>query len=184
MSVEPTGANPFESPGVESERPSGDLPPLAAVGARAVGVSLDGLVYLVAALPAAGALALEGEDAAFLFVGLAGMTVFAAVVYQTYLVATTGQSIGKRLVDTRILRSDGSPAGFVHGVLLRSWLMSVITSIPMIGGLIGLLDALLVFGVDRRTLHDRIADTIVVEARGTGRGSGGGDYLPTNPWSR
>lgn len=182
--MEPGGANPFEAPSVEDQPPTAALPPLASRNARAVGVSLDGLVYLAAALPAVIGVFLEGEDSMLLFGGLGGLAVFGMVVYQTYLVATTGQSIGKRLVNTRILRSDGSPAGFVHGVLVRSWLMSIITSIPMIGGLIGLADALLIFSEDRRCLHDRIADTIVVEASGPDRGSGRGDYVATDPWAR
>lgn len=179
------GANPFESPTAESqEAPSGPLP-LASRNARAVGVSIDGLTYVVAILPMLGILALEGEDMMFLFGGLSGLAVLALVVYQTYLIATTGQSIGKRVVGTRIVRANGMPAGFVHGVLIRSWAMGIITSIPMIGGFIGLFDVLLIFSEDRRCLHDRLADTIVIDTQASGASaSGSGDYLPTNPWAR
>jgi uncharacterized RDD family membrane protein YckC len=41
---------------------------------------------------------------------------------QTYLAAHRGSSIGKRLVGLAVVREDGSPVDFVHGVLLRSWL--------------------------------------------------------------
>ena len=36
--------------------------------------------------------------------------------------------------------------------------------VPFVGGLVSLVDALLIFRDDRRCLHDEIADTIVVTA--------------------
>ena len=42
--------------------------------------------------------------------------------------------------------------------------MGLLTGIPMIGSLVSLVDILLIFAQDRRTLHDHIADTIVIDA--------------------
>ena len=40
--------------------------------------------------------------------------------FQCFLIARSGQSIGKRWLGLRIVRQNGEPAGFVRGVLLRA----------------------------------------------------------------
>lgn len=184
VTEEPGDPNPFESPQTEPVlRPAGQAP-LAERQARALAVSIDGLFYLLAVVPGLFAFARpEEEDSLVLFGGLAGLAVFGLVVYQTYLVSTTGQSIGKRIMGIKIVRLDRSPVGFVHGILLRSWVMGMATGIPMIGGLISLADVLLIFAEDRRCLHDHLAGTIVIEAGPVTERSGGGD-IPTDPWAR
>jgi uncharacterized RDD family membrane protein YckC len=178
------GANPFETPATAPEPASPRTFVLASRNSRAIGVSIDGLVYLVAVLPAFVAFALGSEDGMLLLGGLAALMFLTVLVYQTYLVATTGQSIGKRLVGTRIVRTNGAPVEFVHGVLIRSWLMGLLTGIPMVGSFVSLIDVLLIFGQDRRCLHDHIADTIVIAVEATSTPTGDGEFPPTNPWSR
>lgn len=95
---------------------------------------------------------------------LMGFMALAFVFYQWYLVATTGQSLAKRWMGLQIVRVDGSPLGFVNGVILRSWVITVIAQIPFIGGIVGLVDALMIFGAERRCLHDHIAGTRVIVA--------------------
>jgi uncharacterized RDD family membrane protein YckC len=41
--------------------------------------------------------------------------------------------------------------------------VSLLGAIPYVGWLVSLVDPLLIFGKDRRCLHDLIADTIVVD---------------------
>jgi uncharacterized RDD family membrane protein YckC len=86
------------------------------------------------------------------------------LVVHGYLLATRGQTVGKALLKIRIVRSDGSPASFARIVGLRYLPTSVLATIPVVGGLYGLVDALLIFRASRRCLHDNIADTIVVTA--------------------
>lgn len=86
----------------------------------------------------------------------------ALVVYQWVLISTRGQTLGKKWTGIRIVRLDGSPVGFVYGVLLREWIMRFAGFIPYIGAFIGLIDALMIFGDERRCLHDQIAGTKVV----------------------
>jgi uncharacterized RDD family membrane protein YckC len=86
------------------------------------------------------------------------------LVVHGYLLATRGQTVGKALLKIRIVRSDGSPASFARIVGLRYLTTSVLASIPMVGGIYGLVDTLLIFRASRRCLHDNIADTIVVTA--------------------
>jgi uncharacterized RDD family membrane protein YckC len=84
--------------------------------------------------------------------------------YQWYLTATTGQTIAKRWLRTRVIREGtGAVPGFVHGVLLRNWLFALAGLVPGVGGLVGLADGLVIFSGDQRqTLHDRVAKTMVI----------------------
>jgi uncharacterized RDD family membrane protein YckC len=94
--------------------------------------------------------------------GIVGLVLF--IVLHSYLLATRGQTIGKALLKVRIVRSDGSRASFGRIVALRYLPTTVISLIPLIGGLYALVDSLLIFRESRRCLHDNIADTIVVKA--------------------
>ena len=69
-------------------------------------------------------------------------------------------------MNIRIVQLDGSPVGFGSGVVLRVWVIGLITAIPYRGGLIGLADILWIFGSERRCLHDYIASTCVIEVAG------------------
>lgn len=100
-------------------------------------------------------------------------------VLQWTLIARTGQSIGKRLVRTRVVKLDGSPANFVSAVVLRAWVLGGIFMLPTVArglgvavpaavssfmSLLALCDVLAIFGKERRCLHDLLAETKVVNA--------------------
>jgi uncharacterized RDD family membrane protein YckC len=87
-----------------------------------------------------------------------------------YFVIKNRQTIGKKLLGIKVVRSDGSTVGI--GRLF--WLRNVV--LALVGGLAGLtvdptglgvyvIDSLAIFFGDKnQCLHDRIADTIVVKA--------------------
>jgi uncharacterized RDD family membrane protein YckC len=112
-------------------------------------------------------------------------------VYQWYLIAKQGQSIGKRWQGIRIVQMDGAPVGFLRGVVLRVWVPAAIAwldpagrliqaigtglqtalssfsiTLPIFGvqvnGLLWLVDVLFIFGAGRRCIHDYIAGTKVI----------------------
>jgi uncharacterized RDD family membrane protein YckC len=85
-------------------------------------------------------------------------------VVTAVLVHRHGQTIGKRIVGIRVVRSDGSRAGFARIFWLRNVVGALISWIPLAGGLYALVDLLWIFGGARRCVHDYIADTIVVTA--------------------
>ena len=135
------------------------------------------LTYLLAAVPGGAVAALLSlalhfpnepgavrESASAFAFGLAGLSCLVLYVYQCQLVATSGQSLGKRWKRIRIVREDGTPPGFWRGVVLRSWLLTPFRFIPMLGNVVSLLDALMIFGAGNRCLHDRIAGTRVIRA--------------------
>jgi uncharacterized RDD family membrane protein YckC len=76
------------------------------------------------------------------------------------LVARYGQTMAKRLLEIRVVRSDGSQASLGRIFWLRNVVNGLLGVIP----LYGLIDLLFIFGERRQTIHDLIADTIVVRA--------------------
>jgi uncharacterized RDD family membrane protein YckC len=83
------------------------------------------------------------------------------LVYQIVIVTKHGQTIGKKLVGTRIVRKDTlDNGGFVINVLWRGLLNGLLSIIP----LYFLADCLFIYRDDRRCIHDILAGTIVVQA--------------------
>jgi uncharacterized RDD family membrane protein YckC len=100
------------------------------------------------------------------------------LVLQAVLIARSGQSFGKLAMRTRIVDEEGRTAGFFQAFVVRTLpftLLGVVPSFWMIGdtdfetfrtlsiavGLVSVVDALLIYGDDNRTLHDRIAGPYV-----------------------
>ena len=96
--------------------------------------------------------------------GGAGLIAFVGFVAWCWLTITymnrNGQSIAKKLLGIKVVRSDGSPASLGRLIWLRNVLNWFISIVP----LYGLVDSLFIFGEARQCLHDKIADTIVVKA--------------------
>ncbi|CBN86485.1 TPA: RDD family protein [Neisseria lactamica] len=111
------------------------------------------------------------------WVGLAG--ILAYTVIQIYYMSRDGQSLGKKIMRIRVLKTDGRNPGFVGTVLVREIAWSVLVAIiaAVIGLAVGdngenainllafLANFVLLFMVkrDRRTLYDILADTVVVK---------------------
>lgn len=148
---------------------SRELQILASRGTRFGAQVLDSLLSFGCALPfiiAAAALGFSGgldsELIIIAIIALAVMAVLGLAIYQWYLVATTGQSLGKKWLGIKIVRMDGSDVDFMSGVVLRSWVIGFIGAVPYIGACVSLLDALWIFGEEQRCLHDHIAGTKVI----------------------
>lgn len=114
------------------------------------------------------------------WVGLAG--ILAYTVIQIYYMSRDGQSLGKKIMKIRVLKTDGRNPGFVGTVLVREIAWSVLVAI--IAAIIGLIAGengenainllaflanfvlLFIIKRDRRTLYDMMADTVVVKLPG------------------
>ena len=93
-----------------------------------------------------------------------------------FLITTRGQSIGKIVVGSRIVRVDGTSVGFLNGVVLRHWVLvgpalALATLVPggawimQLFGFLNLINlGMGIFRADRRCLHDFLADTRVIKA--------------------
>ena len=74
------------------------------------------------------------------------------------------QSIAKKFLDIKVVRSNGTRASVSRIIWLRNVVIWVLSMIPFFGIVVGLADSLFIFGEARQCLHDKIADTIVVKA--------------------
>ena len=87
-----------------------------------------------------------------------------AAVIQGWSLHAFGGTLGKKLMGLRIVRTDGTRAGFVRLFFGRGAAAVVPAFIPLLGALYALVDIVLIFRDSRQCLHDQIADTIVVSA--------------------
>lgn len=152
----------------------GDAAP-ASRGIRFGAAMIDGLISLAVALPviiaaiSAGVMAdpMAAFDPAILF-GVSGLISLvgcvALIAVTIVLVHRNGQTIGKKLVGIKVLRSDGSRASLGRIFWLRNVVNAIPSMIPFVGNFYGLVDHLFIFTEKRQCLHDKIADTIVVTA--------------------
>ncbi|APY30450.1 TPA: RDD family protein [Neisseria meningitidis] len=167
---------------------------IAGAGDRILAALLNQLfTFLVLLVPFAGLIAfaiknegrIGGSEEIFgllwgmtsFWVGLAGILVYTVV--QIYYMSRDGQSLGKKIMRIRVLKTDGRNPGFVGTVLVREIAWSVLVAIiaAVIGLAVGdngenainllafLANFVLLFMVkrDRRTLYDILADTVVVK---------------------
>lgn len=87
-----------------------------------------------------------------------------AKCFQWFRLATRGQTVGKGLFGIKLVKNDGSEVDFVSAVVLRNWILGMAQScLSYFGFCVFLLDALIIFSEDQRTLHDHIASTRVIE---------------------
>jgi uncharacterized RDD family membrane protein YckC len=92
--------------------------------------------------------------------------VWAWWIWQWHLLATTGQDLGKWMVGIRVVGPDGGVPGWGR-VLVREVAWGILVgflNLLCMGYLITLVDALMLTRLDRRTLHDMLAETQVVNA--------------------
>ncbi|HEY7286215.1 MAG TPA: RDD family protein [Vicinamibacterales bacterium] len=137
-------------------------------GTRLGAALLDGIVFgaLVYVPALVGALATPRQSfgatptlsALTVVLGLIGFCVWS--FFTIRYVNANGQSIAKKMLGIRVIRTNGSPASLGRIFWLRNVVNGVISFIP----LYGLVDVLFIFTESRRCLHDRIADTKVVIA--------------------
>jgi uncharacterized RDD family membrane protein YckC len=96
------------------------------------------------------------------YVGVLGALVVLAI--DLILLARNGQTIGKKLLGIKVVRVNGSAVSLFRVFFVRYVCNTFLTLIPLFGSLYSLVDSLMIFGESRRTVHDRIADTIVIKA--------------------
>jgi len=145
---------------------------LASFGRRFAAILIDGLlvtlpvlipaalVYLLLSLANAQDRMLEAlrREAAF---SAGFLTLGVGVLYSLYeglMLASSGQTVGKRAMRVKVVTAQGGDitAG-------QAWSRAVLRQILVLAPGMGLIDYLAAFGLERATLHDRVAKTRVVK---------------------
>lgn len=97
---------------------------------------------------------------------------------QLFWMGCDGQSIGKKIMGLKVIRNNGETAGWLHNILIRELLYSVI--VCLLGGLMygvfknedaislpyaiaSLVSFFMLFKSNRRTLQDLLAKTAVIQ---------------------
>ena len=154
-------------------------PTLAHPGMRLLAALVDGFIESLCWLPTSQAVMrsfaglvssgqLNPQDIVEVITGSIGKSIpylAGLVLLQATLLTVRGQTVGKILTQLRVVRAkDGSPAGFLHGFLLRGFIPRCLRHVPFIGVLFWLVDNCFIFRDDHRCLHDLMAGTKVVKA--------------------
>ncbi len=84
------------------------------------------------------------------------------VLLNLYWLYQHGQTIGKRMMKIKIVRTDGSRCSLLRIIFHRHLSIQGLSLIPVLGGFIPLVDILFIFQTSRKCLHDLFADTIVI----------------------
>ena len=94
--------------------------------------------------------------------------VLLVIALQLFLLVRDSQSIGKKLMRTKIVRTDGSRAGGARLIFMRELSFQLVGAIPTFGPFINLISVCLIFGEQKRCGHDYVAGTKVVTVPGLG----------------
>lgn len=145
--------------------PHGLVP--AGRGTRLGAAMIDGLISMVVLLPIQYATGVFDNwpnvhlsGGARVLWGFAGFLAY-AFIHGWFL--RDGQTIGKKLLNIQIVGVDtGKPISIAKLLLGRFLPTSILGNLPYVGPFYGLVDALFIFGEDRRCIHDRIAGTRVI----------------------
>jgi uncharacterized RDD family membrane protein YckC len=172
MNTPTSQPNPYAPPtaAVSDAPPGGESYEPADRGTRFGAAMLDGVIYILLCVPIfIGMVVSPGAGMDLnMALGVGGLLTLVAVIgwaiYTIYLVKRNGQTIGKKLLGIKVVRSDGSPASLGRIFWLRNIVNAIPGALPFVGYVYSLVDHLLIFSEKRQCLHDKIADTIVVRA--------------------
>jgi uncharacterized RDD family membrane protein YckC len=161
----------------------------ASVGERMLGFILDLLVMIAYSIVAAFIIDASGLDSYILSLDFWSQTAIYIIVYLPIIFYTIvqesifeGQTIGKRIMKTKVIKIDGYQAGF--GDYLVRWLFRLIEIMPPLG-IIGLLSV--IFSERNQRIGDMAAGTAIISLKNkininhTILQEVNDDYVPTYP---
>lgn len=168
--------NPYHAPqsNLTQERASlASTPnPLATRMSRLGAVLIDAFIGIISSIPfwLASGLMDEITSGQSLSIGsIIGSIVYGLIamfVIHGYLLNKYGQTIGKYLVKIYIADFGTAHKASLPTILFKRMLpISIVGSIPLIGGFLVLIDSLMIFRADHRCLHDLIARTQVLQIK-------------------
>ena len=131
---------------------------LASAWRRFAGSFVDGLVFvpIIAVLM----YAYWGRPMSDHFVLRSVMPAVVGVFYEALMLASCGQTLGKKAVGTKVVNPDGSDIQSS-----QAWTRAISRQVMALTQILGVVDALMVFSRGHRTLHDRFGKTLVVKLK-------------------
>lgn len=165
--------NPYAAPtaNLEIEGDANKPIELATRGARFGGAIIDAVISILVTFPLIYITGywdnlMEGTSTTVMQTVMLG--VLALVMYfviHGYFLARDGQTVGKKMVGTRIVSVETDKILPLSKIfLLRVLPLNIVASLPIIGSLLAIIDVLFIFRKDQRCVHDLIAGTKVVKA--------------------
>ncbi|MBN0989504.1 RDD family protein [Amphritea pacifica] len=129
---------------------------------------LDTIIILVVFVPTMFLLGLydriEGQQFESSDLLLSALVLLFYALLNGYLLATSGQTIAKKMFNIRVVDYDTDqllPFWKIFGV--RYLPLFVVSQLPGIGQFIGIVDSVFIFSKENRCLHDQLANTKVVK---------------------
>jgi uncharacterized RDD family membrane protein YckC len=130
-------------------------PPVKRLGAHFVDLLVPVVaLFLIIGVAAAGAA--TGTEGGFGLGALLGFAMFAGYVIWAIKLFASGTTPGKKLLGMRVVKEDGSAAGF-GTMLVREWLGKWISALVLSLGFLWIL-----FDKDHQGWHDKLMSTYVV----------------------
>ena len=166
--------NPYSPPTTEAKPyTSSQELQLASRMDRFAGAFIDGFISLVINIPLGIVLgivlALIGLDPEESIAGNVVLWLASVVIglgsfllVNGYLLASRGQTVGKMVVGTQIVSDEGQLVPIVPLILKRYAWIWILSIVPLVGGLIGLVNVLLIFRSNKKSLHDDVAGTKLI----------------------
>ncbi|MCD6060636.1 MAG: hypothetical protein K0R03_254 [Moraxellaceae bacterium] len=161
--------NPYQAPEATLQATSEEDDGLASRASRFWAVIIDALIGMVIAVPVflyfdLLSFVMSGREPPLgLLLGSTAAGLVGFLLVHGWLLHTSAQTVGKRLLGIRIVDLEGRNASLAQIFFMRHLPVTLVSLIPA-GGFIVLIDALLIFKKDRRCLHDIVAGTRVVKA--------------------
>lgn len=153
--------------------------PSARIIAYLINTIITFCLAFISAFLVVAALNTESSDSGTITLGIALLVLLVYTFVQCFFMSRDGQSIGKKIMGIKVIRSNGEKAGFVYNVLLREGAFNLIlviigfifaiafssenaSNIPAV--IASLICLVMIFKAeDSRTLQDKLADTLVVQ---------------------
>lgn len=167
MSEDQNPVNPYQAPQSEIESSNANNyaeSVLADRGPRLGAALLDSLFIIIALIPVFFIYDSNDDTAITIAVSITVVAMITLLAFNLNYLYKNGQTIGKRIVGVKIVRTDDERCGLARIIFLRNFVIGLLGNIPLIGPFVSLADPLFIFRGDRRCIHDLIADTKVIIA--------------------
>jgi uncharacterized RDD family membrane protein YckC len=130
------------------------------LGALVIDGILLGIVFVIVGVAGGGGKTGHGQASVHLGGSATLIWALLSLLYFTVSEGTSGQTLGKRALGIKVVRADGSPAGF--GPALIRNVLRIVDSLPIFY-IVGLI-SILATGQRRQRVGDLAANTAVVRA--------------------